>query len=136
MKEKIFRNFSLKILSALCAIVLWTIIVNIYDPTMGVTISTVPVQLINTESLTDKGYTYEITDGSKISVYVSGPKSVITDIKAADIVATADLSRITAFADYADIDVKVVKDGKTLTNVEVTPKTTAVKLDESFRVFI
>ena len=122
MKEKIFRNFSLKILSALCAIVLWTIIVNIYDPTMGVTISTVPVQLINTESLTDKGYTYEITDGSKISVYVSGPKSVITDIKAADIVATADLSRITAFADYADIDVKVVKDGKTLTNVEVTPK--------------
>lgn len=129
MKEKIFRNFSLKILSALCAIVLWTIIVNIYDPTMGVTISTVPVQLINTESLTDKGYTYEITDGSKISVYVSGPKSVITDIKAADIVATADLSRITAFADYADIDVKVVKDGKTLTNVEVTPKTTAVKLD-------
>ena len=73
MKEKIFRNFSLKILSALCAIVLWTIIVNIYDPTMGVTISTVPVQLINTESLTDKGYTYEITDGSKISVYVSGP---------------------------------------------------------------
>ena len=110
MKEKIFRNFSLKILSALCAIVLWTIIVNIYDPTMGVTISTVPVQLINTESLTDKGYTYEITDGSKISVYVSGPKSVITDIKAADIVATADLSRITAFADYADIDVKVVKD--------------------------
>ena len=126
MKEKIFRNFSLKILSALCAIVLWTIIVNIYDPTMGVTISTVPVQLINTESLTDKGYTYEITDGSKISVYVSGPKSVITDIKAADIVATADLSRITAFADYADIDVKVVKDGKTLTNVDVTTKTTAV----------
>lgn len=97
-------------------------------PDHGVTISTVPVQLINTESLTDKGYTYEITDGSKISVYVSGPKSVITDIKAADIVATADLSRITAFADYADIDVKVVKDGKTLTNVEVTPKTTAVKL--------
>ena len=134
MKEKIFRNFSLKILSALCAIVLWTIIVNIYDPTMGVTISTVPVQLINTESLTDKGYTYEITDGSKISVYVSGPKSVITDIKAADIVATADLSRITAFADYADIDVKVVKDGKTLTNVEVTPKTTAVKLDIENRV--
>ena len=134
MKEKIFRNFSLKILSALCAIVLWTIIVNIYDPTMGVTISTVPVQLINTESLTDKGYTYEITDGSKISVYVSGPKSVITDIKAADIVATADLSRITAFADYADIDVKVVKDGKTLTNIEVTPKTTAVKLDIENRV--
>lgn len=134
MKEKVFRNFSLKILSALCAIILWTVIVNIYDPTTGVTISNVPVQLINTESLTDKDYTYEVVDGSKISVYISGPKSVITDIKASDIIATADLSEITAFADYVDIDVKVVKDGRTLTNVQVTPRTTAVKLDIENRV--
>ncbi|MBO5459536.1 MAG: hypothetical protein J5981_04725 [Lachnospira sp.] len=134
MKEKIFRNFSLKILSALCAIILWTVIVNIYDPTTGFTISNVPVQLLNTESLTDKGYSYEVTDGSKISVYISGPKSVVTDIKAADIVATANLSEITAFADYVDIEVKVVKDGKTLTNVEVTPRTTAVKLNIENRI--
>lgn len=134
MKEKVFRNFSLKILSALCAIILWTVIVNIYDPTTGVTISNVSVQLINTESLTDMDYTYEVVDGSKISVYISGPKSVITDIKASDIVATADLSEITAFADYVDIDVKVVKDGRTLTNVEVTPRTTAVRLNIENRV--
>lgn len=134
MKEKIFKNFSLKMLSALCAIVLWTVIVNIYDPNTGITISNVSVQLLNTESLTDKDYSYEVVDGSKISVYISGPKSVITDIKASDIVATADLSEITAFADYVDIEVKVVKDGKTLTNIEVTPRTTAVKLSIENRV--
>ena len=61
-------------------------------------------------------------DGSKISVYLSGPKSVITDIKSSDIVATADLSKISAFADYVDIDVKVVKDGKEVTGIEVTPR--------------
>ncbi len=129
MKEKIFKNLSLKILSVLCAIVLWTVIVNIYDPTTSVTISNVSVQLINQESLTDKGYAYEVVDGSKIAVYVSGPKSIITDIKSSDIVATADLSKITAFADYADIDVRVVKDGVTISNIEVTPRTTAIKLD-------
>ena len=118
MKEKIFNNFSLKILSILCAIVLWAVIVNIYDPTTSVTISNVNVELINTESLTDKDYTYEVIDGSKISVYLSGPKSIITDIKSSDIVATADLSQITAFADYVDIDVKVVKDGREITNIE------------------
>ena len=32
MKEKIFKNLSLKILSVVFAVVLWTIIVNIYDP--------------------------------------------------------------------------------------------------------
>jgi YbbR domain-containing protein len=134
MKEKIFKNFSLKILSALCAIVLWTIIVNVYDPTTDVTYSNISVQFINTESLTDMGYSYEVLDGSKISVYVSGPKSVITDIKTSDIVATADLSQVTVFADYVDIAVEVVKDGQTLTNVEVTPMTTAVKLNIENRV--
>lgn len=134
MKEKIFKNFSLKILSIICAILLWGIIVNIYDPNTGVTISNVSVQLINTDSLTDKGYTYEVVDGSKISVYVSGPKSIIADIKASDIMATADLSKISVFADYVDIDVKIEKDGKLLQNVEVTPKTTAVKLNIENRV--
>ncbi len=134
MKEKIFKNFSLKILSIVCAVVLWTIIVNIYDPTVAVTVSNVNVQLVNTESLTNKGYTYEVVDGSKIAVYVSGPKSIITDIKSGDIVATADLSQITAFADYVDIDVKVVKDGRTLSNIEVAPRTTVVRLNIENRV--
>ena len=58
MKEKIFKNLSLKILSAVFAVVLWTIIVNIYDPTTSYTFSNVSVQLINTESLTDKNYSY------------------------------------------------------------------------------
>ena len=128
MKEKIFKNLSLKILSAVFAVVLWTIIVNIYDPTTSYTFSNVSVQLINTESLTDKNYSYEIVDGGKISVYVSGPKSVVTNIKASDIVATADLSKISAFADYVDIHVSVVQNGQTLNNVEAAPKTSAVRL--------
>lgn len=128
MKERIFKNLSLKILSVVFAVVLWTIIVNIYDPTTSYTFSNVSVQLINTESLTDKNYSYEIVDGGKISVYVSGPKSVVTNIKASDIVATADLSKISAFADYVDIHVSVVRNGQTLNNVEAAPKTSAVRL--------
>lgn len=128
MKEKMFKNLSLKILSAIFAVVLWTVIVNVYDPTTSYTFSNVSVQLINTESLTDKNYSYEIVDGGKISVYVSGPKSIVTNIKASDIVATADLSKISAFADYVDIHVSVVKDGQVLNNVEATPKTSAVRL--------
>ena len=128
MKEKIFKNLSLKILSVVFAVVLWTIIVNIYDPTTSYTFSNVSVQLINTESLTDKNYSYEIVDGGKISVYVSGPKSVVTNIKASDIVATADLSKISAFADYVDIHGSVVGNGQTLNNVEAAPKTSAVRL--------
>lgn len=128
MKEKIFKNLSLKILSAIFAVVLWTVIVNVYDPTTSYTFSNVPVQLINTDTLTDKNYSYEIVDGGKISVYVSGPKSIVTNIKASDIVATADLSKVSAFADYVDIHVSVVMNGQVISNVEATPKTSAVRL--------
>ena len=128
MKEKMYKNLSLKILSAIFAVVLWTVIVNVFYPTTSYTFNNVSVQLINTESLTDKNYSYEIVEGGKISVYVSGPKSIVTNIKASDIVTTADLSKISAFADYVDIHVSVVKDGQVLNNVEATPKTSAVRL--------
>ena len=65
MKEKMFKNLSLKILSAIFAVVLWTVIVNVYDPTTSYTFSNVSVQLINTESLTDKNYSYEIVEGGR-----------------------------------------------------------------------
>lgn len=128
MKEKIFNNLSLKIVSAVFAVILWTVIVNIYDPNTSYTFSNITVQLTNTQSLTDKNYTFDVVDGGKISVTVSGPKSVVTDLKTSDIVATADLSKVTAFTDYVDIQVQVVKDGQVLNNVEAVPRTSALKL--------
>ena len=128
MKEKIFNNLSLKIVSAVFAVILWTVIVNIYDPNTSYTFSNITVQLVNTRSLTEKNYTFEVVDGGKISVTVSGPKSVVTDLKTSDIAATADLSKVTAFTDYVDIQVQVVKDGQVLNNVEAVPRTSALKL--------
>lgn len=128
MKEKIFNNLSLKIVSAVFAVILWTVIVNIYDPNTSYTFSNITVQLVNTQSLTEKNYTFEVVDGGKISVTVSGPKSVVTDLKTSDIAATADLSKVTAFTDYVDIQVQVVKDGQVLNNVEAVPRTSALKL--------
>lgn len=134
MKEKLLNNLSLKILSAVCAIIIWIIIVNVYDPSTSVIVSGVEVQLVNTESLTEKEYAYDVVDGSKISVYISGPRSIVTDIKAKDIVATADLSNVTVFSDYVDIDVKVVKDGVSASSIEIAPKTTAIRLKIENRV--
>ena len=128
MKEKIFNNLSLKIVSAVFAVILWTVIVNIYDPNTSYTFSNITVQLVNTQSLTEKNYPFEVVDGGKISVTVSGPKSVVTDLKTSDIAATADLSKVTAFTDYVDIQVQVVKDGQVLNNVEAVPRTSALKL--------
>ncbi len=134
MKEKILNNFSLKILSAICAIILWVVIVNVYDPTYKITVSGVTVQLINEDTLSDKGYAYEVIDGSKISVYITGPRSVVSNIGASDIIATCDLSKVSAYSDYVDIDTKIGKEGVNTSSLEIIPKTTAIKLSIENRV--
>lgn len=128
MKEKLLNNFSLKILSIVGAIIMWVVIINVYDPSVKVTVSGVTVQLLNEDSLSDMGYSYEIEDGSKISVYVSGPRSLVSNINASDILATVDLSSVNIYSDYIDIDVKLQKKGNSYASVQLAPKTTAVKI--------
>ena len=38
------------------------------------------------------------------------------------------MSKVTAFTDYVDIQVQVIKDGQVLNNVEAVPRTSALKL--------
>jgi YbbR domain-containing protein len=129
MKKLIFNNFSLKLIALISGFVLWAMIVNVYDPKKTVTVSNVSVVLENESALTEKGYTYSVVDGGKISVTLSGPLSIISEIKASDIVAKADLSEMSAYSNYADIHVTVMKNGRKLTGVTVTPNTSAVELD-------
>lgn len=129
MKEKVLNNFSLKALSVVGAVILWIVIINVYDPSIRVTISGVPIQLVNEQALSDMGYSYEIEEDSKISVYVSGPRSLVSSINASDILATVDLGSVNVFSDYVDIDVKLEKKGSAYAAVEVAPKTTAIKVN-------
>ena len=133
MSKKIFNNIFLKIISAILAIIAWLVLVNISDPTTNITISGVSVNFENESALTEKGYSYEVVDGSKISVDISGPKSKITSLRAADVSAVVDLALMSDFSDYADIYVTVKKDGDELKDINVTPKTSSVKLNISNR---
>lgn len=133
MSKKIFNNIFLKIISAVLAVIVWLVLVNISDPTTSITISGVGVNFENESALTQKGYSYEVVDGNKISVDVTGPKSKITALRAADVSAVVDLSQMSEFSDYADISVSVKKDGEELNNISVAPKTSSVKLNVSNR---
>ena len=129
MKNRLFKNIILKIISVVLAFIVWIVLVNISDPTTSVTIGGVNVRFENENALKDKGYTYEVLDGAKINVDVSGPKSEVTSISASDIDAYVDLSKLSSFSDYADISVSVSKDGNAVKGIHITPKTSSVKLN-------
>lgn len=128
MKEKMLNNIWLKLMSVVAAILLWIIIINIYDPSTKVTINGVEIQFLNEQNLKNLGYSYEIEDDVKITVYVSGPRSIVSEISASDIEAIADLSNINVYSDYVDVKVGLKKTGGAYSAVEVAAKTTAVKI--------
>jgi len=91
IKETWKNNLGLKIFSVLFAIILWWTVMNIDDPVDTKTFRT-EVQVIHPEVITDNGYSYRIDDETKtIEVKVKARSKVLSKIRSANIVATADL---------------------------------------------
>ena len=96
MRKKIFHNWGLKLASLILAFLLWLLVVQINDPKENETFTGIPVKLINTELLDDQDKAYAILDNTNVvRVTVRGPRSVVEQLSASDIVAEADVSKLT-----------------------------------------
>lgn len=96
LTKLITNNFGLKVLSAVLAVILWMVVVNVEDPDRSA-VFTVPVEITNTDYLTEMGKTYEVLDNTDmVSFVVSGPRSVVENLEASDFTVTADMENIDA----------------------------------------
>ena len=106
MRKKLTHNLGLKLASLVLAFILWFLVVQINDPKDTERFTNVQVKLINTELLEKEGKVYEVLDNTdKVSVTVSAPRSIIDQMRASDIVAEADVSRLTDINTIAIRDV-------------------------------
>ncbi len=121
MKKKIFHNWGLKLASLLLAFVLWFVVVSIDDPPDTVTFSNVPVRLINADLLEKENKVYEILGGTDtVRVTVRAPGSILKQLRASDVVAEADMSKLT--------DINTIEISYTVQNANVE----SVKGDHDF----
>ena len=95
MKKKLIDNLGLKILALAIAVVIWILVVSINDPVASKTYRAVPVTVLNEEVVTSEGKTYQIETGGEVNVTVRAQRSVLSEIEADNIVATADLKEMT-----------------------------------------
>ena len=96
MRKRIFKNWGLKLASLLLAFILWFLVVQIEDPIGNKTFNNITVRLVNTELLENENKVYEVLDGTDtVDVTVSAPNSIREQLRAADIVAEADISKLT-----------------------------------------
>lgn len=96
MKKRIFHNWGLKLASLLLAAILWFLVIQLDDPKKSQTFYNIPVTLVNTELLDQEDKFYEVLDNTdSVRVTVTAPTSMFSQLRATDIVAEADVSRLT-----------------------------------------
>lgn len=98
MKNRIAKNWGLKLVSFLFAVVLWVVVTNINDPVTVFRVSDVPVTIRNAELVTDRGQIYEVLDDTDVidTVTIYAPRSVIDTLDKSNVVAVADMADLTS----------------------------------------
>ena len=95
MKERLTRNFGMKIISLIIAIFLWIIINGLTDPVTTEVIEDIPVRLINEEAMDSVGKIFEVVSGENITIKVRAKRSVAESLDADDFLAVADVTKMT-----------------------------------------
>ena len=128
MRKRLTVNFGLKILALFIALFMWLIVVNIDDPVTDKTYTGIPVQVINEEVVTSANRTYQIVDDTQeVSVTVTAQRSVLNDVKAEDIVAIADMKKM-SLGTQIPIEVKI--EGYKYDSAVSNPRNLQIQIDD------
>ncbi len=103
----VVKNFRLKILAFIFAVILWFVVIHVDNYVVTKTITGIPVETLNGEVIEETGNLYAITEGDTVDIIVRGERSVVDDLTSDDFVATADLSKL-SLTNTARINVKAV----------------------------
>ena len=116
MIEKLTHNFSLKILSLALAVLVWLVVLSIEDPVFTTEISNISVTEINGDQITEAGKAYSYVGGNTVSVKIKGKTSIVNKVDADDLLAVADLSKLSITGSVM-VDVSCPK----YPSLEITP---------------
>lgn len=98
MKNKLTKNWGLKLVSFLFAAMLWIIVTNINDPVVSLRVSDVPVTIRGGELITERGQIYEVLDNTDVidTVTIYAPRSIIDTLDKSNVVAVANMEDLTS----------------------------------------
>lgn len=124
------KSFSLRIVSLLCAILLWFYVSAVESPTFEETYESITISLKNKDVMMEQtGMSLISNTVYETNIVLSGKKSVLNKIDYDNIVATVDLSKITEAGDH-ELEVSIEPIAGT-TLVSVTPRNITVSVDKT-----
>lgn len=130
MRRRLLNNLGLKLVSVILAVVLWFMVVMISNPKDSVTFSGIPVNLIHTELLEEEEKLYEVLNNTdKVRVTVEAPRKVIDQLRSSDIVAEADVSRLTEVNTIA-INCSVLNSAVEVSSITSSPDVVQLNVED------
>lgn len=127
MKEKQNKRWGLKLLSILCAFLVWLGVVNVADPVVTNTVE-VPVEIINEGVLTSNDLTYEIVGKKTTAISYEVKTTNAHKIRPADFRAYADMTELWDVTGSIPIKIEVLNHGDYLESNPVT-RTSTIKIE-------
>ncbi len=94
MRNRIFKDFGIKIVSVFFAIIIWMVIVNVDDYIITRQINNIEVEIINSEAITSNDKVFEVVEGKTVNIVIKGKRSVVEYLKSVDFKAVADMSKL------------------------------------------
>jgi len=120
------RNFTMKIIAAFFAFIMWTYVMSEVNPRIVKEIPNVQVTILNEESLGQNSLSLMGLDDNSITVEVEGRRNDIIGITQKDIIARVDLKGYREGVNKVPIKISEVLNGEI---VDYYPKEIAVDID-------
>lgn len=132
MKNRLTHNIGLKLISLAISMLMWGAVTSASDPAVSQSFYNVPVVLLNADVITDSNQVFEILEDSALlqKVTVKAPRSVIVDIDADDIMATADVSDLSSL-DTISINLSTKKHQDQIISIKGSKDTVKLKIENT-----
>lgn len=127
MKEKLSKRWGLKLLSVVCAFLVWLGVVNVADPVVTGTVE-VPVEIVNSEILQANRLTYEIIGKKTTTVAYEVKTTNAHRIRPADFRAYADMSDLWSVTGSIPVKVDVLNHAEYLVSTP-TSRMSTIKIE-------
>ena len=128
MKERLSKDWGLKLLALVVSVLLWVVVINVEDPVDKRVIQDVPVMLLHGELITNAGKTYKVSDNTKtVDVTVRAKQSILRKIKVDDIRAVADFMNIDG--QKVPVEVSIPSYAKDIKEMYVRPGNIIVSIE-------
>ncbi|MCR5737508.1 MAG: hypothetical protein K6G64_07650 [Eubacterium sp.] len=131
LKKMLTNNIGIKILAVIVAFIVWLAVVNINDPEKIVTVYNIPIEVTDTEVLTEQNMVYSAKAVYTVNITVSGKRSVVTNLTEDDFKATAslkDLSKVNSIP--VNVEAKNITVSRNVTIVKQSVHTIEVGVEQ------